>query len=280
MRTYTAITIIVLGALMAHTEYARSELPQSPAEQKPQGGPGVQEAKKDAVQQKVLEFNLEGYTDKGVKQWEIKGESAESAAKDKIKLNNIVAKTFGDEAEATLTADRGIYDTAKNSVMLEENVKVDITNAATFTQEYVDIPLAAPADGSGGEKSDPAGGARAAAPQEGQGKKSQTTITCDGELEFSYAENEAHFSKNVRVMSDEGEIDADKITIYLDVKSKKLKEVVADGNVKITRGENVVFSDRATYIEDEKKVILTGSPKLVFYQEGGLEAQFMGKTSK
>ena len=240
------------------------------------GEPDIQGVKMDSIQQKVLEFNLEGYSDKGDKRWEIKGESAEAMQENQIKLNNIVARTYGDEAEATLRADKGIYDKSKNNVMLEENVKVTIENVAGLTNQYASFPSISPAGDSGGSEVPSGGAAMAGQPDKSQ-KKTMTTITCDGEVEFSYEKNEAHFAKNVKVLSEDGEIDADKITVYLDIKSKKLKEVVAEGNVKISRGENVTYSDRATYIEAEKKVVLSGRPKLIFYAEGGIEGQFLGQ---
>ena len=220
-----------------------------------------EEPKNDTVQQKILSFNLEGFSEKGAKQWDIQGDSAEVMQQEnKIKLNNVVAKAYGDEAEATLKADKGIYDKTKNDVTMEDNIKVTIVNAENLSKNYDILPLSGPP-----EPKDP-------------GKKAGlTTITCDGEVVFNYEKNEAYFAKNVKVISEDGEIDADKITLFLDVKSKKIREVVAEGNVKITRDKNITFSEKATYVESEKKVILSGRPKLVIYAEGGIEKTFLAQ---
>ena len=110
-----------------------------------------------------------------------------------------------------------------------------------------------------------------------KGKKTKTVITCDGEVQFDYEKNQAHFLKNVHVVSEDGIIDADKITVYIDGDTRQLKEIVAEGNVKITRDENVTYSDTATYSEKDKKIILTGRPRLVIYQEGdGLGGDIFG----
>ncbi len=45
----------------------------------------------------------------------------------------------------------------------------------------------------------------------------------------------------------------------------KIDKIVARGNVKITRGENVSYSDEATYSAVDKKIILVGKPKLILY---------------
>lgn len=218
-------------------------------------------AVEDPVQHKVLSFNLEGVTEKGQKKWDVTGESAEAITKDKIKLDNIVARAYGDEAEATITADKGIYNRLQNNVCLEQNVKATIVNSSDVTGDITIF---------GQETSDGKTG-------QGKPKKTKTTITCDGEVQFDYEKNQAYFSKNVRVVNEEGSIEADKITIYIDTSTKKLKEIVADGNVRITRGANTTYSEKAVYIDAEKKILLTGSPRLVIYQEWSLEDNILGK---
>ncbi len=220
----------------------------------------------DAVQQKVLSFNLEGLSEKGTKKWDVKGDSAEVISENEIKLDNIVAKAYGEEAEATITADEGVYDKAKNNVRLEKNVKAAIENTQNFAVDFVGVPDEA--KGSSKPKETSAGSP----------KKTKTLITCDGEVVFDYESNLAYFSKNVKVSSEDGNIDADKITVNLDPGTKKVSQIMAEGNVKITRGENITYSEKATYIEAQKKVVLTGAPRLVIYQEGNIEEGFLGKS--
>ena len=50
--------------------------------------------------------------------------------------------------------------------------------------------------------------------------------------------------------------------------------------MKIQRGENTTYSDKATYIEAEKKIVLTGTPKLVIYQEGNFQTDLMKPVKK
>jgi lipopolysaccharide transport protein LptA len=217
-----------------------------------------------AIQQKILSFNLEGLSDKGAKKWEVKGESAEVVSENEVKLDNIVAKAYGEEAEATITADKGIYDKTKNNVKLEENVKATIENTQAFAKDYSGF----------------ASGLTGSAEKEkavSDSKKTKTVITCDAEAVFDYENNLAYFNKNVKVAGDDGNIDADKITVNLDPGTKKISQIVAEGNVKITRGENTTYSEKATYYDADKKVVLTGKPKLVIYQEGKLEENILGK---
>ena len=215
----------------------------------------------DQVKHQIMAFDLEGLADDGSKKWDVKGKSAESVTETQVKLNDVTANSYGKEAQATITADSGLYDRTKNNVRLEQNVKAVIENTQKSTNDFI-----------GAEKNVAAGADKS--------KKMKTTITCDGEVEFNYEKNEGYFSKNVHVVNEEGTIDADKITIYLDSTTKSVKTIVAEGNVKIQRGENTTYSDKATYIEADKKIVLTGQPKLVIYQEGSSPGAILGISKK
>ena len=222
------------------------------------------EKKTDPVQHKIMSFNLEGLTDKGAKNWDVKGDSAESISENQVKLNNIEAKAYGEDSQAVITADKGIYDKAKNNVTLDTNVKATIESTQSGAKSLFDMP----APGTPGANPKKTG--RAA-------KKTKTVITCDGDVLFDYQNNHVYFNKNVKVVSEDGSIDADKITINLNTATRKIEEIIAEGNVKMVRGENVTYSEKATYVEADKKVALTGQPKLVIYQDGGLAGNFLGE---
>ena len=221
----------------------------------------------DQIKHTVTTFDLEGLADDGSKKWDVKGQSAESVDENQVKLNKVTAGSYGKDAQATITADTGMYDKSKNNVHLEQNVKAVIENNGKSASEYLVSP------GMGAKSAGPASAADKA-------KKTKTVITCDAEVEFNYAKNEGYFKKNVHVVNDEGTIDADKLTVHLDQSTKAIKTIVAEGNVKIQRGENTTYSDKATYIEADKKVVLTGAPKLVIYQEGSFQTDFMKPAKK
>ena len=222
-------------------------------------GAAATQDEKEGMQQKVMAFNLEGLSDSGQKKWDVSGKSAESVSKTQMKLNDIVAKTYGNDSEATITAKDGMYDKTKNNVTLENDVRATIVSTKGFAGGM--------AGGATDSKND----------SSKEGKKTKTTITCDGEVEFNYENNQAYFSKNVKVTGDDGNIDADKITVNLDPATRRVKEIVAEGNVKIRQGENITYSDKAVYVESERKILLTGRPKLVIYQEGGLSGNLFGE---
>lgn len=232
--------------------------------------------KQEAVNHKVLSFELEGLTDKGDKQWEVKGESAESVSENEVRLDNIVAKAYGEEAEATITAKSGIYDKVKNSVRLENDVNAVIENVPGADNNMMAMPSGDLAKAAPTPPVSPD-----SAKKEPAKERTKTVITCDGGVEFNYEQNLAYFNKNVKVESDYANIDADKITVHLDPKSKRMQEIVCEGNVKISKGDNVTYTDKATYIESEKRIVLTGRPKLVIYQDGNVQdGNFMGDFGK
>ncbi|MCX5695653.1 MAG: LPS export ABC transporter periplasmic protein LptC [Candidatus Omnitrophica bacterium] len=111
--------------------------------------------------------------------------------------------------------------------------------------------------------------------------KEKITVTCDGSLTVDYEKNIATFNKNVKVEKSDSVIYSDTMVLYFSsgkdspkvkedntaglMGNNKIDKIVARGNVRIVRGENTSYSDEAVYSALEKKIILSGKPKLVFY---------------
>ena len=130
------------------------------------------------------------------------------------------------------------------------------------------------------------------------GVKEKIVITCDGPLEVDYEKNVAYFNNNVKVERSESTIYSDKMEVYFRMASKEEKDkqeaknaeagkkddsamglmgssiekIVASGNVKIARGENVSYSDEAIYNSSDKKITLNGRPRLILYSTEGMDA--------
>jgi lipopolysaccharide export system protein LptA len=96
-------------------------------------------------------------------------------------------------------------------------------------------------------------------------------VTCDGPLEVQYDNGMAIFHDNVHVDQNESELYADMAYVYFDSKTRALTKVVAEGNVKVVRGKDVSYADKATYFADGKRVILEGRPRLVIFPEKGMD---------
>ena len=69
------------------------------------------------------------------------------------------------------------------------------------------------------------------------------------------------FSGNVLIAKEGMTITSDFIEVYNSADKKQTEEIVAIGNVTITRGTKKAKGDRAVYLERLQKIILTGNPK-------------------
>ena len=118
----------------------------------------------------------------------------------------------------------------------------------------------------------------------------KTVITCDGPLAIDYEKNIATFNNNVKVDRGELLIYSDRMDVYFNrdksakasevndsVMGSKLEKIVAHGNVRIIRGDNTSFSDEAVYTATDKKIILSGKPRLVLYSAEDLNASVGNK---
>jgi LPS export ABC transporter protein LptC len=131
------------------------------------------------------------------------------------------------------------------------------------------------------------------------GVKKKIVITCDGPLQIDYEKNIATFNNNVKVDTQDAFIDSDVMDVYFgktgeskDVLASKketaamdsamggpamgsrIDKIIARGNVRITHGENISYSEEATYNSKDRKIILSGKPRLIIYSEGGMDASF------
>ena len=258
--------------------------------------------------QQMLDFNLAGYGAKGQKTWEVQGGSMDMQGND-VKINDITAHMYGAKESMVVTADHGQMDKEKGVVTLKDNVRAVAESGAQLdtdslqwaqkeqlitTQDQVHITkgnMTATAKGLeakpdfkvakfgkdvqvtlDGEKDKEKKDKKESASSGGLGFGSgRVTITCEGPMELNYEKNMATFEKNVKVEGDagQGNMVADKMTVYFNTAAKQIEKMDAEGNVKIMKGENTSFSDGAIFTAADKRVVLTGRPKLVMFSELG-----------
>jgi len=233
-------------------------------------------------EQKIMSFSLTGYEEGGKKKWEVEGQSADIMA-DVVNLTNVVAKAYGEEADVTLVADKGVFNRTSSDVHLESNVVatstegtelttdvLDWNNAEqrVYTDEFVKVIREDIETTSTGAEAHP-NLEKVEFKKDVKVKtgKPQTVITCDGPLEIDYGKNLAVFNNKVKVEDERGQLYCNKATAYYDPKTRQITKVVASGDVKMVRGGNWTFSDEAVYLAKEEKLILTGSPKVMIYPE-------------
>jgi len=188
--------------------------------------------------------------------WDRKNQVVSTDQKVNIERENMIATALGAIGQPSL-----------NKVNLVKDVQVEIESAK-----------------KAGEPADSA--------------KSKIIITCDGPLEVDYQNNVATFKNNVKVDNKDALIYSDIMFVYFAKPDKdapqkeapkkeaagaapslmgsKIEKLVARGNVKIVKGENTSYSDEATYLSSDKKIILTGRPRLVLYSTDDLKGAMTG----
>ena len=176
----------------------------------------------------VQEFSLLSHTSSGEEEWEIKGKEAIFLSEDKIRLKEVEAKAKAKDEGSTL-----LIKSAEGSFdKKHKRVRLKKNVQGVFKQGEV-----------------------------------ITTIVCDGPLEIDSIANRAVFKKNVVVSNVEGKIFADEIEIFFDQKKKELIKIVAEGGVRIEREKNRCYGERAVYLIKEKRLILTGKPRVEIITE-------------
>jgi LPS export ABC transporter protein LptC len=265
-------------------------------------------------QQQMSDFSLSGFGEKGKKSWDLTGKQADIATEvinlndivsnfygtqDNMKLtadrgnfdrvkgslhleNDVVITTTSGarlttnsldwdrkaqlvttsdpvnivKGDVTIDGQGARADTGLNIVNLEKDIKVHIDNPAVL----------------------------------GSAAKQKIEIVCDGPLEVDYQKNLAIFHNKVKVHTQDGLMESDVMEVYFssakdpapkpiqpqmeEFGGSKIDKIVAHGSVKITRGQNVSFSEEAVYSAELHKITLTGRPKLVIFSSEGFNAPF------
>lgn len=220
----------------------------------------------DSTDQQINDFSLAGFGERGRKTWDISAKSADISA-DNIILNDVVSNIYGEKENVKLTASRGNITTGANDARTKSNL-----NRVTLEKDVtMEINSVAPED-------------KLAAVD-----KNKTIITCDGSLVIDYEKNIATFNNNVKIDRQDLQIYSDAMDIYFAKSDKpdkemltkstappllnsKIDRIIARGNVKIIRGENVSYSDEAIYTALDRKITLKGRPKLVIYSTEDISA--------
>lgn len=260
----------------------------------------VKEAKES--DQQIGDFSLSGFGDKGKKSWDLAGKSAD-IFNEVVKLKKVVGNNYAQNDTVNLTADKGDFNKKSGVVHLQDNVVITTDSGTQLTTDTLDWDrkqqVVSTLDKVNLARADMNLSGQGAQGQTGLkqlmldknvrldiqtldkqvNKKEKILITCDGPLDVDYEKNIAIFNNNVKVEKSDLIIYSDKMQVYFSPKqqsgavaqgmagiSSSLNKIVALGNVRIIRGENVSYSQEATYTASDKKITLNGKPQIVIYQ--------------
>ncbi len=82
-------------------------------------------------------------------------------------------------------------------------------------------------------------------------------ITSDT-VEGDQKRNLVIFKGNVVAKQEEATLYANQLTFYYDPETRRIREIVAMGSVKVTQGDRRATSQKATFYQNENKVVLEG----------------------
>jgi len=270
--------------------------------------PAVKEAGES--EQQVGDFSLSGFGEKGKKSWDLSGKSAD-IFNNVVKLKKVVGNNYAPDDTINLTADKGDFDKKSGLVHLEDNVVITTASGSKLTTDTLDWDrkqqIVSTLDRVNVARQDINLSGQGASGQTALkqivlekdvrldihtldkqvNKKEKIMITCDGPLDIDYEKNIAIFNNNVKVEKPDLIIYSDKMVVYFSPKqqdkapaqgvaaiSSSLNKIVALGNVRIIRGENISYSQEAIYTAIDKKITLTGQPQIIIYQTENLNATF------
>jgi LPS export ABC transporter protein LptC len=242
--------------------------------------------------QQLQGFNLNGYDNNGEKTWDINGTKADISDAN-IQITNVDANFYGKQ-QANLTADHGTIDKVNGNVNLKDNVVVTSvdrgTQMTTDTLDYnrnKDLVSTQDPVKIVDEQGVVTGQGLTAHPNlkkakinkhvkavvntqpQGDPDSQVVTITSDGPMQMDQAAMYAVF--NIHVIAVEAstgrELHCDKMEIWFNQVTKKIKKAICTGHVIAIQGSDKSYSDKMIYMGDTQVLTMIGRPKIVFFTD-------------
>ena len=250
--------------------------------------------------QQLQGFNLNGYNNTtGEKTWDVNGTKADISDAN-IKITNVDANFYGKE-QANLKADHGTIDKTNGNVNLKDNVVITSKDRGTkMTTDTLDwnrnkdlvstIDPVKIVDEQGVvtglgmlahpnlKKAQINKNVKAVVNTQPAGEPDGQviTVTSDGPMQMDQARMYAVF--NIHVIGVEAstgrELHCDKMEIWFNQATKKIKKAICTGHVKVIQGPDVSYADQMVYDGETQVLTMTGRPKIVF-ETGGTQGKGM-----
>ncbi len=248
------------------------------------------------AEQRITDFYLSNVKEDGTRDWEVKGEEA-IIHDDYVDIEDMEANYYPEGDTILITSNKARINKNNMDVELKEDVHVENEDGATLVTDSLNWQR----EKNYIETKDWVKTTKDTMQITATGMTADTqlkdadflkdvevkfsdienddvgTASCSGPLEIEYSKGIATFNKDVVFVKKEGKLFCDKATFFLDKESKGIIKVVAVGNVKIVRGENITFSEKATYYDKGQRMVLEGRPRVIYYpQEGDNSGSFFG----
>ena len=255
-----------------------------------------------AATQQLQGFNLNGYDNNGEKAWDVNGTKADVSDAN-IQITNVDANYYGKEP-TNLTANHGTIDKTNGNVHLQDNVVITSNDrGTTMTTDTLDwnrnkdlVSTQDPVKITD-EQGVVTGQGMQAHPNLKKAKINKNvkavvnttskddpdnqviTVTSDGPMQMDQVKMFAVF--NIHVIAVEAstgrELQCDKMEIWFDQATKKIKRAICTGYVKAIQGPDVSLADKMIYEGTTQVLTMIGRPKIVFVT-GGANGKGMFQT--
>jgi lipopolysaccharide export system protein LptA len=209
-----------------------------------------EELVKSSADQKLQKFSLTGFDDKGGTFWNLEGDVAKIDIGQTVYLDENVTLKIGDGT--TIRTDRVQWSQESGKLVTEAAVTVDHENAKVkglgavgrLNDHFIQLN------------------------RQIEMELNRTThLTCDGPLKIFYEEDKMIFYRNVKVTDERGTLTARRMDVLFDPEAKKVRQIIAIGDVVIRRGTDTTRSHRAIYTPATGSVRLEGSPQITLHKE-------------
>ena len=243
--------------------------------------------------QQLQGFNLNGYNNNGEKSWDVNGTKADISDTN-IQITNVDANFYGSQ-QTNLTADHGTIDKTNGNVHLQDNVVITSKDRGTqMTTDALDWnrnkdlvttkdPVKIVDDqgvitGQGMsahpnlKKAQINKNVKAKVHTQPQGEPDDQiiTVTSDGPMQMNQTTMYAVFNTHViGVEASTGrELHCDKMEIWFNQATKKIKKAICTGHAKTIQGPDVSYADKMVYDGATQLLTMIGRPKIIFVTGG------------
>lgn len=246
----------------------------------------LKQTNQPAGQQKIKDFYISNFKPDGSKDWQMQGKEA-IIYEHHVDIDKMNALYYPKDDTVTITSSKARLNKANMDIFLQDNVYLKsqqglklITDTLNWkrTSNLVETndkvylfknTLRIVARGMSADtqlkKADFGKDVKVQMPI--KDTKEQVMITCSGPLEIEYNKGEAVFNDDVVMKKQDATMYSDKAFLYFDVAKKGIKKIIAQGNVKIIKDQNLTLADRAIYLAETGKVTFEGNPKIFYYPQ-------------
>ena len=207
------------------------------------------EAVDSSGEQRLKKFTLTGFDDKGQKFWNLQGESAKIDAGQTVFLDQNVTLHLRDNTVIRtdhVQWSQGGGTMRTNSPVFVDHDTVKVKGIGAYgrpSDSFIQLN-------------------RKIEMTTNQG----SVLTCDGPMKIFYDQNKMILYRNVKVVDQRGTLQARRMDVLFDSNEKKVKEILAQGDVVIQRGADTTHSKRAIYTVSNGSIRLEGNPDITVHK--------------